>query len=341
MDAKGETLAVQSSNISTRDFADEPLLMRVERVTAALNRELVDAQERRCLELTSFTSNAGLVRPVATKKVLKKYKVAGEEQATTNILLRYQLREDQLLKSGTLDIPWGLKWLLSYVVLIESPVLGPGSMEKMTSVVQRWLNAMASADIHEIKDQLEDLTKLVDCARDELVASRALANQLPGVFNAACSLLFAGELHIMHVNAGLPKWVLADRLSGEKGWLAQLHAPQDVSLEQARQSVAEIVARDARCVRSRHVDLLVESVGACGDDGLHKVSACVYDRRGMTVAEGEGPVVLRFETDLAENLRRGQVIEATLHTLSDGCDYIDAVTMVWPSYSPLDYVNLY
>ncbi|KAJ2449315.1 hypothetical protein GGF42_004810 [Coemansia sp. RSA 2424] len=336
-----EILPARSADISTRDFADEPLLMRVERVTTALNRELEDTLEKRCLELTSFAANAGLVRPVATKKELKKYKVAGEEQATSDILLRYRLREDQLLQSGTLDVPWGLKWLLSYVVLIESPVLGPGSMEKMTSVVQRWLNAMASADIHEIKVQLEDLTRFIDCARDELVASRALANQLPGVFNAACSLLYAGELHSVHVDASLPKWVLADQRNEGEERRAQEHSSQGLSIEQARRLVADVVAGDAQCSRSRPVDLLVEHVGACGDAGLHRVSTRVFDRRRMAAAEGEDPVVLRFETDLAENLRLGQVIEATVYTLSDGCSYIDAVTMVWPSYSPLDYVNLY
>ncbi|KAJ2908495.1 hypothetical protein GGI21_002827 [Coemansia aciculifera] len=330
-----------SANISTCDFTDEPLLMRVERVTTALFRELEDAQEKRCLELTSFEANAGLVRPVATKKELKKYKAGGEEQTTSDILLRYRLREEQLLQSGTLDIPWGLKWLLSYVVLIESPVFGAGGMEKMTSVVQRWLNALASADIHEVKDQLEELTKFVDCARDELVASRALANQLPGVFNAACSLLYAGELHTVHVDGGLPKWVLADRRNGGEGRLSQGHSPLDMSIEQSRQFVSDIIAPDAQCSRTRPADLLVEAVGGCGDDGLHKVSTRVFDRQRMAVAEGEDPVTLRFETDLVANLRIGQVIETTLYTLSDGCSYIDVVTMVWPSYSPLDYVNMY
>ncbi|KAJ2061078.1 hypothetical protein GGI17_003335 [Coemansia sp. S146] len=337
-----EIVPAQSSAIDTRDFADEPLLMRVERVTAALNRELDDTVEKRCLEITSFAANAGLVRPVATKKELKKYKKDGEEQATRDIILKYRLREEQLLQSGTLDIPWGLKWLLSYVVLIDSPVIGPGNMEKMTSVVQRWLNAMASADIHEVKDHLEDLTKFVDCARVELLASRALANQLPGMFNAACSLLYDGALRSVHVDFGLPKWVLADRRnSGGGDRLMPDHLVQDLSIEQARQIVSGIVAEDAQCTRSRPVDLKVESVGVCGDDGLHIVSVCVFDRQNMVAVEGEDTVVLRFETDLAGNVIPGQVIEATLYTLSDGCHYIDAVTMLWPSYSPLDYVNLY
>ncbi|KAJ2800842.1 hypothetical protein H4S07_005081 [Coemansia furcata] len=212
----------------------------------------------------------------------------------------------------------------------------------MTSVVQRWLNAMASADIHEVKDQLEDLTKFVDCAREELLASRALANQMPGMFNAACSLLYAGELHRVHVESGLPKWVLADRENSRgDGRLMPDHLVQDLSLEQARQLLSGIVADDARCTRSRPVDLLVASVGACGDDGMHKVSVGIFDRQNMMVVEGEDSIVLRFEADLAANLISGQVIEATLYTLSDGCNYIDAVTMVWPSYSPLDYVNMY
>ncbi|KAJ2702618.1 hypothetical protein H4218_000734 [Coemansia sp. IMI 209128] len=332
----------QSSAIDTREFADEPLLMRVERVTTALNRELEDTVEKRCLEITSFAANAGLVRPVATKRELKKYKKEGEAQATRDIILKYRLREEQLLQSGTLDIVWGLKWLLSYVVLIETPVIGPGNMEKMTSVVQRWLNAMASANIHEVKNQLEDLTKLVDCARKELLASRALSNQLPGVFNAACSLLYAGALHSVNVEMCLPKWVIADRSNSEGGERPMPdHLVQDLSIEQARQLVSGIVADDAQCTRSRPVDLLVESVGACGDDGLHLVSVCVFDRQTMASAEGESSIALRFETDLAENLISGQVIEATLYTLSDGCSYIDAVTMVWPSYSPLDYVTMY
>ncbi|KAJ2105599.1 hypothetical protein GGI16_002287 [Coemansia sp. S142-1] len=337
-----DEILVQSSAIDTHDFADEPLLMRVERVTAALNRELEDTVEKRCLEITSFAANAGLIRPVATKKELKKYRKDGEEQATHDIILKYRLREEQLLQSGPLDIPWGLKWLLSYVVLIDSPVIGPGNMEKMTSVVQRWLNAMASADIYEVKDHLEDLTKFVDCAREELLASRALANELPGMFNSACSLLYAGALRSLYVDKGLPKWVLADRRDSEGGErLVPDHMVQDLSIEQARQLVSGIVADDAQCTRSRPVDILVQSVGVCGDDGLHMVSACVFDRQNMAAVEGEDSIVLRFETDLASNLIPGQVIETTLYTLSDGCNYIDAVTMIWPSYSPLDYVNLY
>ncbi|KAJ2736442.1 hypothetical protein IW152_000803 [Coemansia sp. BCRC 34962] len=332
----------QNPAIDTREFAAEPLLMRVERVTTALNRELEDTMEKRCFEITSFAANAGLVRPIATKKELKKYRKEGEEQATRDIILKYRLREEQLLQSGTLDVAWGLKWLLSYVVLIESPIIGPGNMEKMTSVVQRWLNAMARADIHEVKDQLEDLTKLIDCAHKELLASRALANQLPGAFNAACSLLYAGELHSVNIDMGLPKWVIADRSNsggGEQPMPDRL--VQDLSIEQARQLVSGIVADDAQCTRSRPVDLLVESVGASGDDGLHLVLVCVFDRQSMAAAEGESSIALRFEADLAENLISGQVIEATLYALSDGCSYIDAVTMVWPSYSPLDYVDMY
>ncbi|KAJ2003226.1 hypothetical protein GGI04_001822 [Coemansia thaxteri] len=348
MDA-GEPQLLEVANIDQRIFSDEPLLMRVERATIALHKELEDSDEKRSLEIISLAANAGLVRPVAAKKEMKNYGKPGHEQVTSDVLLKYRLREEQLLQSGTLDIPWGVKWLLSYVVLLDTPVLGAESMAKMINVVRRWLTALADADIHEVKGQLADLNEIVDRAYDELLASRALASQMPGLFNAACSLLYAGQLRSLYVDEGLPNWVLRDRSSAAAGAGNNQHLPatdlpeDHMSVEEARQYVAGTVADDARCSHSRAVDLIVESIGSSAADESSewqlRVVVRVFDRQRMMAAE-EDAVSLRFEYALAENLRPGQVIEATLHTLSDGCSYIDAVTMVWPSYSPLDYVGL-
>ncbi|KAJ1892157.1 hypothetical protein LPJ66_006510 [Kickxella alabastrina] len=339
----GPTLP-RDTHIDTRMFSNEPLLLRMDLATHAFYRKLENPQDKKVLEIASHVANVSVLLRQATKKELKRYGQPGEQEITRDVRMKYQARQDQVTQPGTFDMQWGLKWLLSFVILLESPVFGTAGAERMVVIAEQWMKALADAGIHEVADQMSELQSILRTARDELPASCALAEQLPGKFSSACSLLFAGQLRDAYVNMYKPKWVVAEETLNSQ---ARGECLSEMSLDEARQLVDDIVPLDAVCISSCPLDIRIDSVGAAGAEdasGLQQyvpVLVRIFDRQKMADREDKEPILLRFGYESLEFLRPGFIIEATLHTLSNGCHYIDAVTMVWPSYSPLDYVELY
>ncbi|KAJ2211059.1 hypothetical protein EV179_005792 [Coemansia sp. RSA 487] len=288
---------------------------------------------------------------------MKKYKYPGQYAATREIMIKYRDREKQLLQSGTWDMQWGLRWLLSFVVLIDAPVLSIPNANAMVSVVNKWLYALKKAKIQEVEEQFAELEHIISVATDELAASLSASGKLPGRFNAACSLIFAGELKEAFIDLHMPKWALADHVINTEEYRptdAYSAADSGLSLAEARECVAQVFGSDdlsqVACTHSIACDLRVSKIaGARNDDdsntngeaqdvaSFHKVAVHTFNR--MTLADQGDQLVLYLESDIVAELRPGFVLEATLHTLNNGYHYIDAVTMVWPSYTPLDYVD--
>ncbi|KAI8325835.1 hypothetical protein GQ54DRAFT_301614 [Martensiomyces pterosporus] len=326
-------------------FSDEPLLLRMDLVTDAFYRQLPSDQDKRLLEIAAKTANINPVLRLASKKEFKRFKKPGHEDTTKSIYAKYSSREEQLLQSGTLDMAWGLKWLFSYVVLLDTPVLKPELTGRMLDVTGEWLQNMAEAGIDEVAAVLPELRQVLEVAREEIPLSRALADQLPGRFNQACSLLYSGELRQNYVDVNKPKWAQGD---ADLAALTDNQPPQGfgqtdaIPLNQAQMLVDNVVPRGSVCTRSRPEDLRILSVTRSANDGdygnvLAMVS--VFDRERM--ADTGDPLALRFDEEMAPNLKPGFVIEATLYSLNNGMHYIDQVTMVWPTYAPLDYVESY
>ncbi|KAJ2799830.1 hypothetical protein H4R20_004283 [Coemansia guatemalensis] len=336
----------EGANISTHKFSDEPLLLRLDIATYAFYRELKDATDKRLMEMIAITANVNVLTRPAGKKEFKKYNRPGQEENTRSVRLKYRLREELLQKSGTFDPQWGIKWLLSFVSLLDTPVLNSAEASRLVELVDMWLKALVSADIHEIVSELPGMEDTIAIAREEMLCQRTLSEKLPGQFNSACSLLFAGELKTNFVDANMPKWVVElrahDNPSTDYTGTRDRGSAPSLSVSEAQECVSGIVPLDAKCKSSGAVDLRIKSIGnedGSNEDGLVQVLVCVFDRQNM-VDKGE-QLVLRFEPDIAMEMHVGFVLEATLHTLDNGYNYIDAVTMVWPSYTPLDYVEMF
>ncbi|KAJ2082827.1 hypothetical protein H4R24_001285 [Coemansia sp. RSA 988] len=341
-DTASAALAIpEGANISTHNFSDEPLLLRLDIATHAFYRELKDATDKRLMEMIASTANINVQTRLAGRKEFKKYNKDGEEENTRNVRLKYRLREELLQKSGTFDPQWGIKWLLSFVSLLETPVLNSAEASRLVELVDMWLKALVNANIHEIVSELPALEDTIAIAREEMLSQRTLSEKLPGQFNSSCSLLFAGELKTNFIDANLPKWVVDLRAHDNHSGAYDRNTAPSLSVAEAQECVSGIVPLDATCKSSGAVDLRIKSIGNDSDneDGLVQVCVCVFDRQNM-VDKGE-QLSLRIETDIAMEMHVGFVLEATLHTLDNGSNYIDAVTMVWPSYTPLDYVEMF
>ncbi|KAJ2698728.1 hypothetical protein FB645_005562 [Coemansia sp. IMI 203386] len=329
----------KDAKIDLCTFSDDPLLLRMDMATYGYYSALTDSRDRRLMEIASRSANVNVQTRPAGRKELKQFGDKKNAEAVRNVRLKYQTKQDQIAQLGTFDMQWGLRSLLSFVVLVEEPVLGVSGAERMVSVVEGWIQALASADIYEVSNQQPQLMRILDVARKELPLTLAVSERLPGKFNLACSLLFAGQLRNAFVDAYKPRWALADQVAGDQ-------KPKDedaeIERERARDMVDGVVPVDAECTRSRPVDLRIASIDLAAEDcpeHLSRVRVRIYDRSLLADKNDEEPVDLLFEADIASCLCVGFVIEATLHTLSNGMHYMDAVTMVWPSYSPLDYVD--
>ncbi|KAJ2815358.1 hypothetical protein IWW50_006850, partial [Coemansia erecta] len=277
----------------------------------------------------------------------------GHEENTRNVCIKYRTREENLLHSGTFDPVWGLKWLLSFVILVDWPVFNTTDVLRLCELIELWLGALAEADIHEVTDFVPELNGILETARGELVCLRALCEKLPGQFNSACSLLFGGALKQVYVEPHMPKWVVALNSQssasnvGQPGnanvdsssALAGSNAP--MSIAEAQECVSRAVPLEGACRNCGSYDLLVKSIGTTAheDSDLVPVQMSVFNRQLMQ-EEGE-QLDLLFERDVVADMCVGFVIEATLYQLGNSQHFIDSVTMVWPSYTPLDYLELY
>ncbi|KAJ2454997.1 hypothetical protein EV183_001101 [Coemansia sp. RSA 2336] len=327
--------APEEPKINTRVFADEPLLLRLDLTTFAFFSSLKDEESRRLMEIVARAANLDMANRPATKKELKKYKKPGYSDNTRNVEIKYRAKEEQLLKSGTFDPVWGLKWLLSYVVLVDSSVFLTNSALRLCEITEAWLDALAK-DIDEISDSISELKQVLENAQIELANIQLLSNELPGKFNSACSLLFGGDLKQMHIDPYLPKWVAA--LQDHDSSASAEPATSDlISLAEAQDCVDGIVDLKSACTCCGSFDIRIHKLAPVGDLGL--VSVCVYkfDRQAMKDLE---ELTLLFEHDLTVHMRENMVVEATLYKLANGQHFIDSVTMVWPSYTPLDYALL-
>ncbi|KAJ2552426.1 hypothetical protein EV175_003316 [Coemansia sp. RSA 1933] len=339
-----EKLTLSVTNSETVVFSDEPLLLRLDIATYAFYQTLGedDACEKKMLELAASFANVTVQTRLVGKKEMKKYKRPGKQAATRDIMSKYQDREKQLLQSGTWDMQWGLRWLLSFIVLIDTPVLSISNAKAMLSVVNRWLRALRDANIQEVEGQFAELEHTLSVADDELVASLSASRSLPGKFNAACSLIFAGELKEAFVDLHMPKWALTDYVINTEHRATAAHdtSTSGLSLADARDCVAQVFGSEdlsqITCTCSIACDLRVNEITQ-DLSPFRRVSAYMFNR--TTLADQGDPLVLYLEHEIAAELRPGFVLEATLHTLNNGYNYIDAVTMVWPSYTPLDYVD--
>ncbi|KAJ1723796.1 hypothetical protein LPJ53_001865 [Coemansia erecta] len=339
----------KDARIGTNMFSSEPLLMRMDFATYKYYRTLENAHDKMLMETASRFANVNVLTRPATKKELKKYSDFKDSEARRDLRLKYQTRQVQVLGQATFDMQWGLKWLLSYFILIEEPVVAASvRAERLPVITREWMNALASDGIHEVSDQLPELLAIIDMAQHELPLLHRLGEQLPGKFNTACSLLFAGQLRSAHIDMFKPKWVLADqRLSSNEGTdHTDIYSdePELMTQAQARTYVSGIVPLDVTST-SCPADLRIVSIESSSADdmtaGHLHVTTHVYDRQNMSDKEGRDPVVLRMDQEMAPNLRVGFIIEATLHRLSNDIHYVDAVTMVWPSYTPLDHIGTF
>ncbi|KAJ2804859.1 hypothetical protein H4R21_001474 [Coemansia helicoidea] len=334
----GSPSAPPMAGVETWRFSAEPLLLRLDVATHAFYQGLAaGSSDRKMMEVVANAANVNVLTRPAGKKEFKKYNKPNEDETTRDVRLKYQLRENNLRQAGTFDPQWGVRWLLSYVVLTEIPGISAADAARLTDLVEQWLDALAAAEIHEIASELPGMKATIAVARSELVCLRELGDRLPGRFNCACSLLFGGALRSTYVDACLPRWVLSLRArdgaasSGAQQGIPEGCAP--LTIADAQACVAGIVAPGAACTSSGAVDLRVKAIGAAADDsGLVQVRVRTFDRES-DADKGAEDVVLRFEPDVAAELRVGFVIEATLYALDGGIHYIDNVTMVWPSYS--------
>ncbi|KAJ2162277.1 hypothetical protein GGF46_000768 [Coemansia sp. RSA 552] len=336
-----------SSGIGTRRFSKEPLLLRLDAATYAFYQTLTSARDQKLMQLVSTTANVNVLSRPANKKEFKKYGRPGEEENTRNVRLKYQIREDNLRAAGTFDPQWGFCWLLSFVILVDSPVFGLADTMRLLDLTTTWLQTLSAKDIYEIADHMPDLNAILGRAREELPCLQSLNQKIPGPFNTACSMLFAGDLKRSYVDDYLPSWVLD--LRSREGSLEQPQAAPAISgalgpemtLEEARDCVAGIVPLETAVKSSGAVDLRIKSVGTrCdGDTGLVPVRACVVDR--STMEDQGAELTLLFEQEATADMRSGFTIEATLYSLDSGHHYIDAVTMIWPSYTPMDHIEIF
>ncbi|KAJ2780697.1 hypothetical protein GGI15_003440, partial [Coemansia interrupta] len=335
----------RDAKIETNMFSSEPLLMRMDFATYKYYRTLENPHDKKLMETASAFANVNVLTRPGTKKELKRYSDFKDIEARRDLRLKYQTRQVQVLGQATFDMQWGLKWLLSHFILIEEPVIAaPVRAERLPVITGEWMNALAGDGIHEVADQLPELLEIVDMAKQELPLLHRLGDQLPGKFNTACSLLFAGQLRTARIDMFKPKWVLADQqLSSTEG---ADHAdiynddPELMTQAQARNYVNGIVPLDATST-SCPADLRIVSIESSaaddtstGPDGCLYVTAHVYDRQKKSDKEGKAPVVLRMDREMAPNLRVGFIIEATLHELSN--DYVkDARVESGPSSSEI------
>ncbi|KAJ1932004.1 hypothetical protein EC988_009600, partial [Linderina pennispora] len=221
----------------------------------------------------------------ASKKDFKKYGNPEYPTITSSIIDKYAERQKVLLSSGTLDLVWGIRWLLSYVVLIDYPLQGTEMVDTLISVTQRWLEALADADILEVKEVLPQLIEVLGVAHQELVVSRQLSTMLPGSFNSACSIVFAGELKTIHVNNFLPNWVTSNPEVAHANGIAGVEEQTEGVAVDAVQTIGGMVDRDSICVSTASVDLRI----MCSDNGDGKVA--------VTEAEGDYCMVKVSEFD--------------------------------------------
>ncbi|KAJ2860388.1 hypothetical protein GGI22_002728 [Coemansia erecta] len=334
-------------------FSDEPLLLRLDAATYAFYQTLGedDVCEKKMLELAASFANVAVQTRLVNKKDMKKYKRPGHQTVTRDIMIKYLDREKQLLQSGTWDMQWGLRWLLSFIVLIDTPVLSIPNAKAMLSVVSKWMCALKEAKIQEVEEQFAELEHIMSVAGDELVASLSASGKLPGRFNTACSLIFAGELKEAFIDFHMPRWALANHAINTDYQAAATcsTASSGLSLVEAKECIAQVFGSEnldqIACTHSIACDLRVNKIavspsannGVQGTVSFYQVSVYMFNRMALT-DQGDR-LVLYLERDIVAELRPGFVLEATLHTLNNGYHYIDAITMVWPSYSPLEYVD--
>ncbi|KAJ2661078.1 hypothetical protein IWW48_002633 [Coemansia sp. RSA 1200] len=230
------------------------------------------------LEIATAFANVSVQTRLVSKKDIKKYGRPDHQATTHDIIVRYQEREKQLLQSGTWDMQWGLRWLLSFIVLIETPVLCIINAKAMLSVVSKWICALKEAHIQEVEEQFSELEQITCVASDELVASLSVSEKLPGGFNAACSLVFAGDLKEAFVDLYMPKWALADHgaTTESRYAAAQNTANSGLSLAAARGCVIQVFDSEdlsqVVCTHSIACDLRVSEIagsgnGECDKDG--------------------------------------------------------------------------
>ncbi|KAJ2675134.1 hypothetical protein IWW42_001280 [Coemansia sp. RSA 1085] len=330
-----QSQASEGSGIDSRRFSGEPLLLRLDLATSAFYASLKDEESKRLMEIVARAANLDIANRPATKKELKKYKKPGYSDNTRNVETKYRAKEERLLKSGTFDPQWGLKWLLSYVVLVDSSVFITNSALRLCEITEEWLDALAK-DVCEISDSISELKQVLEDARTELASIQLLSDKLPGKFNSACSLLFGGDLRQMHIDPYLPKWVTA--LQGHDLSAGVEPANFDLmSLTEAQSCVDGIVDLNSTCTCCGSFDIRIHKLAPVNDLGLAPVCVYKFDRQTMKDIE---ELTLLFEHDIIMHMRENMVIEATLYKLANGQHFIDSVTMVWPSYTPLDYVTL-
>ncbi|KAJ2360466.1 hypothetical protein IW150_007490, partial [Coemansia sp. RSA 2607] len=260
----------KDAQIKTNMFSSEPLLMRMDFATYKYYRTLEDPHDKKLMEIASTFANVNVLTRPATRKELKKYSDYKNSEARRDLRLKYQTRQVQVLGQATFDMQWGLKWLLSYFILIEEPVATASvRSERLPVITREWMNALASDGIHEVADQLPELLEIIDLAQQELPLLHRLGEQLPGKFSSACSLLFAGQLRSAHIDMFKPKWVLADQqqISKEDADCLDIYCdkPELMTQAQARNCVSGIVPLDATST-SRPVDLRIVSIESSSAD---------------------------------------------------------------------------
>ncbi|KAJ2125773.1 hypothetical protein IW147_000544 [Coemansia sp. RSA 720] len=328
--------------IETRHFSNDPLLLRLDLATFEFYKTLDTANDKRLMALISRTANVNVSTRLASKRELKHYKEAGHEENTRNVRIKYRTREENLLQSGTFDPVWGLKWLLSSVVLVDSPLFSTSDIVRLCELATMWIKALAEAGVHEVSDSADELYDVLETGRRELVCVRAFCWNLPDRFNTACSLLFGGDVKRLYMDTYAPRWAAAlqpiNPSVDEQAEVADANSP--LSIAEARECVANVVALDATCRNCGSYDLRVKEIGSSSNDsGLVPVQVCVFNRQLMQ-DEGQA-LTLLFEHKMAVDIRVGFVIEATLYKLDNGQHFIDSVTMIWPSYAPLDYLEVF
>ncbi|KAJ2502363.1 hypothetical protein GGH96_001159 [Coemansia sp. RSA 1972] len=334
--------SLEKRGIETRPFSNDPLLLRIDLATFDFYKALDTTDDKRLMALISRTANVNVSTRLASKRELKHYKEAGHEENTRNVRIKYRTREESLLQSGTFDPVWGLKWLLSSVVLVDSPLFNTSDIERLCELATLWIGALTEAGVHEVSDFANELYAVLETGRSELMCMRGLGGNLPGRFNTACSLLFGGDFKRLYVNSYAPRWAAAlqpmNPSADDQTKVSNTSAP--MSIAEARECVANVVPLDTKCRNCGSYDLRVKEIGTSSNDsGLVSVQVCVFNRQLMQ-DEGQA-LTLLFEHSVAVDMRAGFVIEATLYKLDNGQHFIDSVTMVWPSYAPLDYLEVF
>ncbi|KAJ2847751.1 hypothetical protein IWW36_003688 [Coemansia brasiliensis] len=335
------TLSPEESKINTHRFSDEPLLLRLDLTTFAFYTSLQDEESKRLMEVIARAANLDIANRPATKKELKKYKKPGYSENTRNVETKYRTKEDCLLKSGTFDPVWGLKWLLSYVVLVDSSVFITNNAIRLCEITEQWLNALVKEDICEISGCISELKQVLNDAQAELANIQLLSEKMPGKFNNACSLLFGGDLKQVHIDPYLPKWAVAVQDYDSSVASAEpANTDLIMSLTEAQSYVDGVADLRSTCISCGSFDIRIHKITTPTDElGLVPVRVYKFDRQAMKDYDEE--LTLMFEHDITVNMQENMVIEATLYKLENGKHFIDSVTMVWPSYTPLDYVILF